>query len=76
MNGSYLETYKGTQITVVTARRGHAWTSHASYKLSGQDEVRLNPAERDYASEDEARRAALQSAVENIDRDRSSIGKP
>ena len=76
MTRTHSDTYKGTAITIATTRRGELWMSHAVYTLAGQSEVRVQPAERGYASEDEARHAALQAAVESIDRARSSIGKP
>jgi hypothetical protein len=76
MRSTHSETYKGTVITIATTRDRDGWTSDAIYSLLGEGEVRLKPTERGYASEDEARRAALQAAVENIDRARSSIGKP
>jgi len=71
------EVYKGTEITIVTIRRGEGeWTSRATYAIAGRDPVQLELAHQSYASESEARQAALQAAVENIDRARSSIGKP
>jgi hypothetical protein len=69
------EVYKGTQIvisTIQTAEKG--WTARAEYAVPGEDSVQMEtPAT--YATEEEARRAALQAAVESIDRIRAAKGK-
>ena len=70
------ETYKGIAISIATKPQGGRWTASAVCLLSPGHEIRAEPPEPDYATEDEARQAALQAAVESIDRARSRIGKP
>jgi hypothetical protein len=76
MRSTHFEIYKGIAIAVTTVQNGEVWSAKAVYALSGQNEVRIDPPERDYTTEDEARGAALQAAVESIDRARAFIGKP
>jgi hypothetical protein len=73
----YEESYYGQRIVVTTAptEKG-AWTSRAELlddkgRVSSTAEVG-----REYASEDDARRAALSAAAGVIDRARTSRGKP
>ena len=69
------EVYKGTEIVISVTRTGEKnWTSRAEYAVPGKAGVRLEP-EATYATEEEARRAALQAAIESIDRARVSRGK-
>ena len=70
------ETYRGIPIAIATALRDGKWTSNAVYTGEGHNEARIEPPEKGYATEDEAHQAALQAAVESIDRGRSFIGKP
>jgi hypothetical protein len=73
----YEESYCGQRIFVTTEREEDgAWTSWAELL---DDEGRVaSTAEvgREYASEDDARRAALSAAAGVIDRARTSRGKP
>jgi hypothetical protein len=69
------EVYKGTEVVISVTRIGeNNWTSRAEYAVPGKAGVRLEP-EATYATEEEARRAALQAAIESIDRGRVSRGK-
>jgi hypothetical protein len=69
------EVYKGTEIVISVARTGeNNWTSRAEYEVPGKASVRVEP-EATYTTEEEARRAALQTAIESIDRGRVSRGK-
>jgi hypothetical protein len=69
------EVYKGTEIVIsVTETSENNWTSRAEYAVPGQPGVRLEP-EATYSTEVDARRAALQAAIESIDRGRVSRGK-
>jgi hypothetical protein len=76
MNSILNSSYKGIDIRISTSQAGAAWSAHAVYARQGGDEVHVEPPEEAYASEDEARRAALQAAAESIDRARAHIGKP
>lgn len=70
------EVYKGTQIAISTTQTGEKnWTSRAEYAVPGNRSVQLEPAEATYPTEEEARQAALQAAIESIDRRRVSKGK-
>jgi hypothetical protein len=72
-----VEVYKGTSITISTSQTEKKnWTSRAEYQIPGQPGVELQSPEAEYATEDDARRAALQAAVESLDRMRVSKGKP
>jgi hypothetical protein len=74
-HGVMSEVYKGTEIVISVTRTGeNNWTSRAEYAVPGKAGVRLEP-EATYATEEEARRAALQAAIESIDRGRVSRGK-
>jgi len=71
------ETYKGVAIAIKTTRRKPGeWTSEARFSFPGHDEVRVDAPETPYASEEAASRAALQTAIESIDRMRITKGKP
>jgi hypothetical protein len=71
------ETYKGVEIAVVTTRGSQGeWTSFARFSFPGHDEIRVDAEGPPYASEEEASQAALQTAIENIDRMRITKGKP
>lgn len=71
-----IEVYRGTQITITTAQSGEKrWTSRAEFSVPGQGNIQVEPADATYPSEEEARQAALQAAVESIDRSRVSAGK-
>jgi len=70
------EVYKGTEIAISTAQTAEqGWTAHAEYAVPGQTTVRLEAPEAAYATEQQARQAALQAAVESIDRMRAATGK-
>jgi hypothetical protein len=65
------ETYKGVEITIqADPKADGSWTSEAHFP-GGQ----VKAPEPTYPSEEDARQAALQSAVEAIDRSRVSTGK-
>jgi hypothetical protein len=70
------EVYKGTQVVISTTQVGEKnWTSRAEYAVPGERVVRLEPADATYSTEEDARQAALEAAVESIDRRRVSTGK-
>jgi hypothetical protein len=72
---SRVEVYKGTQIVVSTTKIGEKnWSSNAEYSVPGERAVHLESPDS-YAIEEDARQAALQAAIENIDRTRVSRGK-
>jgi hypothetical protein len=71
-----VEVYKGTPITISTSQtEKKTWTSRAEYQIPGQADVQLEPPAAEYATEDDARQAALQAAVESLDRMRVTKGK-
>lgn len=71
-----IEVYKGTQIAISTKQiQEKTWTSRAEYAVPGHGSVHLELAEATYATEEEARQAALQAAIESIDRRRVLKGK-
>jgi hypothetical protein len=71
----YEETYYGHRVVVTTTETAAgAWS--ASARLPDDGEGATLGGEETYASEDEARRAAMSAAVAAIDRARSSQGKP
>jgi hypothetical protein len=73
----YQETYQGQQIIVSTAQGATgAWTSVAEFVVAGQTVSLAGGPEEAYASEEEARRAALSVAAAEIDRTRATRGKP
>jgi hypothetical protein len=76
MKSTHSEVYRGMGITITTTQGEEGWGSQATYTIPGQNQAEIEPAKQGHASEDEARRAALQAAVESIDRARTSIGKP
>ena len=70
------EVYKGTQIAISTTQAGEKnWTARAEYAVPGEGSIQLEPAPAMYATEEEARQAVLQAAIESIDRRRVSKGK-
>ena len=69
------EIYRGTPITITTYKSGtDNWTARAEFTVSGQRAVVQND-DVTYPSEEHAAAAALQSAVEALDRGRVSTGK-
>ena len=71
-----IESYKGIPIEIsIVATEGKTWTSQAEYKTEGNSPVRLVLDDAQYSTEAEAQQAALQAAIENIDRSRTSKGK-
>jgi hypothetical protein len=73
----YEESYQGRRI-IVTTKQGiaGAWTSGAELLDAGRRVFLAGGSEDTYASEEEARRAALSAAAATIDRARASRGKP
>jgi hypothetical protein len=70
------EVYKGTEIAISTAKNQEKnWSARAEYAIPGEGNVRVEATEAKYATEEEARQAALRSAIESIDRMRASLGK-
>jgi hypothetical protein len=73
----YEETYYGHRIVVTTAKSsGGRWTSKAELVDTPPGSPSAHDADADFASEDEARRAALSKAAGAIDRGRTGKGKP
>jgi hypothetical protein len=71
------EVYKGTEIVISTIQTpDRSWTARAEYQVSDKQSVKVEAPQRNYATEAEARQAALQAAVEGIDRTRVTTGKP
>jgi hypothetical protein len=69
------ETYKGTTIHIRTIRAPDgAW--QASAEVANQTSVAPLAAPGTYASEQEARSAALSTAAAHVDRSRAGVGKP
>jgi hypothetical protein len=69
----YEETYKGRKIRIVTAQAANGtWRSTAAL-VDGPGQTLASDA---HASEQEARRAALSTAMAEVDRSRAHIGKP
>jgi hypothetical protein len=69
------ETYKGTKIRIRTDRAPDgAW--QASAEVANQTSVAPLAAPGTYASEQEARSAALSTAAAHVDRSRAGVGKP
>ena len=75
--GAVAEVYKGTEIAISTIQTpDQGWTARAEYQVSAKQSVKVEAPQRNYATEAEARQAALQAAVESIDRRRITTGKP
>lgn len=73
----YEETYHGRTIIVTTVEQASGeWTSKAEFLDSGARVPIEGGPDDCYASEEEARRAALSFAAGAIDRTRISKGKP
>jgi hypothetical protein len=73
----YEETYYGHRIVVTTAKNsGGRWTSKAELVDAPPGSFSADDAGADFASEDDARRAALSKAAGAIDRGRTAKGKP
>jgi hypothetical protein len=71
------EVYRGTEIAISTTQTpGQSWTARAEYRAADMQSVRVEAPQMTYATEAEARQAALQAAVESIDRMRVTTGKP
>ncbi|MGC2403829.1 MAG: hypothetical protein WA510_28810 [Acidobacteriaceae bacterium] len=70
------EVYRGTAIAITTTPApGRGWTARAEYQTPDTQSVRVEAPQTTYATEPEARQAALQAAVETIDRQRIATGK-
>jgi hypothetical protein len=73
----YQEFYHGEPITVSTQERmPGAWTSIAEFVIDRRIVRLAGGPEQEYASEEEARRAAVSTAAAAIDRLRTGRGKP
>jgi hypothetical protein len=71
------ESYHGQPIVVTTTQAATGgWTAVAQLVEGGQRRMLDAGSAQVYASEDQARRAALSAAAGVIDRARSSRGKP
>jgi hypothetical protein len=74
---STFEKYKGINIEIKAAHQSDGlWTASAEFVIPGSEKTDINPSGSARLSEGEARHAALQKAVENIDRNRIATGKP
>ena len=70
------EVYKGVEIHISTTQNAqNRWTARAEYASPGQESPSLEAPEAAYDTEDEAHNAALQAAIESIDRMRAATGK-
>ncbi len=75
-SGLMIESYKGIQIEISTVEtEAKSWASRAEYKIEGNSPVLLVLDDAQYSTEVEAQQAALQAAIESIDRSRTSKGK-
>lgn len=71
------EVYRGTEISIsATQAADQTWTASAEYQGPTKERVRVEPPQRTYATEAEARQGALSAAAESIDRARITTGKP
>jgi hypothetical protein len=71
------ETYYGHRIVVTTTKNsGGRWTSRAELIDAPQGSRAAHESDTDFASEEDAHRAALSKAAGAIDRERIGKGKP
>jgi len=70
------ESYRGQRFVVTTEPTGGSWTSRVEVLDDEGRVVSTAEVGRGFASEDDARRAALSGAAGLIDRARTSWGKP
>jgi hypothetical protein len=71
------EIYRGTKIAIsATQSADQTWTAWAEYQGPTTQSVRVDPPQKTYATEAEARQGALGAAAESIDRARIATGKP
>ena len=74
---STFEKYKGINIEIKAIHQNNGlWTAGAEFSTPGNVMTHTNSEVSEWPSEEEARQAALQAAIENIDRSRISTGKP
>jgi hypothetical protein len=72
----HTEAYRGVEVLITVNPAGDGqWTASAGFKLPAEAPARVTSPEASYSSEEAARAAALQAAVEAIDRARVATGK-
>jgi hypothetical protein len=72
----HTDTYRGVEVRITVSPAGDGqWTSIAGFTLPAEAPARVSSPEASYSSEEAARTAALQAAVEAIDRARVATGK-